>query len=379
MAGIYIHIPFCRQFCTYCNFYSVKGRGYKEKFLNALHKEIDYRKQFFKYTGVRPQTIYFGGGTPSLFSGRQLGDIINHLVEVFQFFPVEITLEVNPNDIYPQYADDLLEAGFNRVSMGVQSFIDSHLQFMNRRHIGDEGVEAYRTLRKAGFGNISLDLIFGYDGLSNDDWEYNLSVMTSLAPEHISAYQMSIDPGSALYRMLERGEYNVVPDDICHNQYTFLQNHLKQHGYCQYEVSNFAKAVEGGSPVISLHNSSYWTKEPYLGLGPAAHSYTGKQRLWNNPGLARYCAAFLEGAPLEGVCGSEELTAVDMYNESLMLGLRTVDGVNVAYLNRGFYKESLPQIERHIRLGNLVREGDMLRIPSNRLFVSDGIISDLFV
>ena len=203
MAGIYVHIPFCGQFCTYCNFYSVKGKGYREKYINALHNEIENRKEFFKNTGVSPQTIYFGGGTPSVFSPVQLGEVLERIIKAFNVSPIEVSLEVNPNDITPEYAAGLRKAGFNRVSMGIQSFVDEHLQWMNRRHKAQEGIDAYHNLRNAGFENISLDLIFGYAGLTPQLWEYNLSKMVELRPEHISAYQMSIEPGSALGKMYE--------------------------------------------------------------------------------------------------------------------------------------------------------------------------------
>ena len=394
MAGIYVHIPFCGQFCTYCSFYSVKGRGYREKYIAALHNEIEYRKHFFKDTGVSPRTIYFGGGTPSLFSPVQLGELLQHIKEAFNAQPHEVSIEVNPDDITPQYALQLRNAGFNRVSMGIQSFVEEHLKWMNRRHTAEEGEQAYHNLREAGFRNISLDLIFGYSGLTPQLWEYNLKKMVELFPEHISAYQMSIEPGSALAKMYEKGEYHLVPDEICLREYTFLQEYLASNGYTQYEVSNFARCNPEGEFMKSHHNSSYWTREPYIGLGPAAHSFNGAIRSWNNPSVAEYCRHYSspEFSPISGcgepesaaklpaaVGGFEELQGRDIFNESVMLGLRTVAGVDLGRLNPLLLDEVRGEIERHCRLGNLVLEGDKIRIPSCRLFVSDGIISDLFV
>lgn len=385
MAGIYVHIPFCGQFCTYCNFYSVKGKGYREKYISALCAEADLRKDFFSNTGVSPRTIYFGGGTPSVFSPQILGEILLHIKECFGISPQEVSIEVNPDDITPQYARELFDAGFNRVSMGVQSFVDSHLVWMNRRHDSSGAQEAYCNLRDAGFENISLDLIFGYGGLTPQLWEYNLRKMVELSPEHISAYQLSIEPGSALGKMYEKGEYELVPDDICNNQYSFLQEFLSANGYEQYEVSNFAKRGADGKLMKSLHNSSYWTKEPYLGLGPAAHSFNGNVRSWNNSSVAKYCRHYLsaKGGTATGepaLCGeSEVLSLADMFNESIMLGLRTVAGVDLSLLDQSMVKEIASEIKRHVRLGNLVADGDKIRIPSNRLFVSDGIIRDLFI
>jgi oxygen-independent coproporphyrinogen-3 oxidase len=386
VAGIYIHIPFCNRFCTYCNFYSVKGKALRNSFVAALHREIETKKHFFHGSGVTPQTVYVGGGTPSLLQASQLGEILSHIREAFNFIPVEATVEVNPDDITPQYALELFQAGFNRVSMGVQSFHDSHLQWMNRRHTGEQAVQAYRYLRDAGFANISLDLIFGYGGLSMQQWKENVGKMMELSPEHISAYQMSIEPGSALSKLLERGEYDLVPDSLCHEQYSVLQQMLSHGGYTQYEISNFARSSSEGNLLISKHNSSYWTKEPYLGLGPAAHSYNGRQRLWNGSSVTAYCRHYAEGAvgtmsgrPHAEFGGYEELTAEDVFNESIMLGLRTVEGVLLSSLDQSLLLEIKGEILRHCRLGNLVKDGDKIRIPSEKLFVSDGIIKDLFI
>ena len=386
MAGIYIHIPFCNQFCIYCNFYSVKGKALRNRYVAALHNEITRKRDFFKDIGVHPQTLYVGGGTPSLLSASRLGDLLRHVKETFCFTPVEATVEVNPDDITPQYARDLYAAGFNRASMGVQSFHDAHLQWMNRRHNGEEAVQAYRYLREAGFANISLDLIFGYGGLSMEQWEENVGKMIMLSPEHISAYQMSIEPGSALCKHLERGEYDLVPDSQCHEQYATLQRMLSNGGYTQYEISNFARKDSRGNLMTSRHNSSYWTKEPYLGLGPAAHSYNGSQRLWNGNSVAAYCRHYAD-APirtssqwaLSEFGGYEDLSVEDIFNESIMLGLRTVAGVSLSSLDQSLLAEVRGEVMRHCRLGNLVMEGDKIRIPSEKLFVSDGIIKDLFI
>ena len=381
MAGIYVHIPFCSQFCIYCSFYSVKGRGFKEKYVQALLAEVQERREFFKNTGVSPQTIYFGGGTPSVFSPDLLGKVLSSIIATFGVNPVETSVEVNPNDITPGYAMALRKAGFNRVSMGVQSFVDGHLQWMNRRHKGEEAVQAYRNLRNAGFENISLDLIFGYSPLTPQLWEYNISRMVELQPEHISAYQMSIEPGSVLGKKYEKGEYDLPPDSICHEQYSFLQDYLAAHGYEQYEISNFARKDSSGKLMKSIHNSSYWTKEPYLGLGPAAHSFNGKERSWNNSNLTNYCRYYLSEGDVSRnmICGSELLQGRDMFNESVMLGLRTVAGLDLRTLDPYLLREVQPELRHHIQTGNLVQEGDTIRIPSRKLFVSDGIIRDLFV
>ncbi len=382
MAGIYVHIPFCSQFCIYCNFYSVKGKELRESYIQALYNEIGEKKDFFRNIGVQPQTIYFGGGTPSLFTPAQLGGIFTRICRTFDFNPDESTIEVNPNDITVPYAKGLAAAGFNRVSMGVQSFMDEHLLWMNRRHKGEEAVSAYRHLREAGISNISLDLIFGYTQLKQEEWEYNISKMISLSPEHISAYQMSIEPGSLLGKMYERGEYEPLPDNTCMEQYSTLQRMLQEGGYEQYEISNFARREEKtGELKVSRHNSSYWTKEPYLGLGPAAHSYNGTHRFWNGENLTAYCRYYLGNTATDkkSVVGSEELSERDIFNESVMLGLRRVEGVDTSTLNRALLGEARVEMARHCRLGNLIADGSKIRIPSDKLFVSDGIIRDLFI
>lgn len=385
MAGIYVHVPFCSRFCTYCNFYSVKGAGYREQYIQSLESEMEFRKEFFKNKGVSPQTIYFGGGTPSLFPARVLERLLHRIIRTFDASPEDISIEVNPNDITEEYAAALRRAGFNRVSMGVQSFVDEHLLWMNRRHRAAEGEEAFHNLRAAGFNNISLDLIFGYGGLTEELWQYNLEKITSLSPEHISAYQMSIEPGSALGKMYERGEYDPVPDETCRNQYAALQDCLGRSGYTQYEISSFARRNPGGELLKSRHNSSYWTKEPYLGLGPAAHSYDGETRFWNHPSVVKYCRCYLgkkgniSPEDLAKAGDSEKLQGRDIFNESVMLGLRTVEGADTSLLDAGMLREAMPEIRRHIRLGNLIQDGVKIKIPSERLFVSDGIIRDLFI
>ena len=244
---------------------------------------------------------------------------------------------------------------------------------------------AVAILREAGINNISIDLISGFEMLSDEDWEYNIKEAILLGPQHISAYQMSIEPGSALGAMYKRGEYAGLSDEECEAQYRTLQRLLAEGGYDQYEISNFALHSEDGR-YKSKHNSSYWEGVPYLGLGPAAHSYNGYQRLWNGNSVAGYCRHYAEmpigttskGALLE-FGGYEVLSAEDVFNESIMLGLRTVAGVSLSSLDQSFLSEVKGEIMRHCRLGNLLKDGDKIRIPSEKLFVSDGIIKDLFI
>ncbi len=332
-------------------------------------------------------TVYFGGGTPSVLPVPLLKEILCSLKNTFPFagdgdtVALEITIEVNPDDITPEYAAGLAEAGFNRISMGVQSFIDGHLLWMNRRHSAADAVRAYGMLRDAGFENISLDLIFGYHALGMDQWEYNLFEITGLSPQHISAYQMSVEPGSRISSLLRKGEYILPDDPVCAAQYRMLQNILSGNGYVQYEVSSFSR--EG---FRSWHNTSYWDGTPYIGLGPSAHSFDGSaKRYWNTESIKKYCDYYLSDntdfkieaiPPFAG--GFEILSEKDVFNEVLMLGLRTREGVNMQVFNEYIPDPVVPVIKRLVKSGDLVWEEGCLRIPADRLFISDSIIRKLF-
>ncbi len=305
MSGIYLHIPFCESKCIYCGFYSVAGSRHKEKFIPALKREILGRRDFFARNSSPDDivsTLYVGGGTPSVLSISLLKEAVECLRESFRFTEgafspsvppdvFEFTVEVNPDDITPEYAGGLYSLGVNRVSMGVQSFDDRHLAWMKRRHTSEQAVRAFHTLREAGFRNISLDLIFGYSMLTDKEWMCALKKITELSPEHISAYQMMLDEGTPLERSERGGTYTPPGEDVCAAQYAMLQSVLKQAGYIQYEVSNFAlrKEIAGKRILLySRHNSSYWNRIPYIGFGPGAHSFCGRKREWNLPDVEEY-------------------------------------------------------------------------------------------
>lgn len=359
MAGIYIHIPFCASFCTYCGFYSevcprLGGHG---RYVAALKKEMALRREYLDGCGP-VKTVYFGGGTPSLLSADDFGAAVAALRETFDLSTLEeFTVEVNPEDVATR--DDLLPAfkaaGVNRISMGVQSFCDTHLKWMNRRHSAATAREAFARLREAGFDNISIDLIFGFAGLTEGQWRYNLEQAVALRPEHISAYQMSIDPESALAEMAASGRYEEPLDETCAAEYALLQDTLCAAGYGQYEISNFC--LPGRH---SRHNSAYWDRTAYLGLGAAAHSFNGSdRRQWNPASVEEYCSALEAGHLPYG--GGERLTADDVYNEKIMLGLRTARGVS---------KELIDEP------GILQETGDAYRIPRDKWFICDSIIEE---
>lgn len=345
MAGIYVHFPFCSSKCIYCDFYSRVGLssdGYEETLLREAENRRDYLK------GVPPATLYFGGGTPSVMPRGELMKVSRGLLDLFGSAALEeFTVEANPDDVNVALAGELKAAGVNRVSMGVQSFCDDHLRWMKRRHTADEAEGAFRTLREAGFGNISIDLIFGFQGLEEGEWNSTVRRAVALRPDHISCYQMM-------------GRWASDDEESCNRQYLLLQQRLEEAGYLHYEISNWA--LPGRE---SRHNSAYWRREPYLGLGASAHSFDGvRSRSWNAPDLAGY----MKG---EGV-GGETLSDDEVREERIMLGLRTAAGVEAQLL------ENNAACIRLIQAGNLVVEGSRVRIPQERFFISDAIISELF-
>jgi len=380
MAGIYLHVPFCNSRCIYCGFCSTVSKGLRQKYIPALKREISERGDFFSslYESDRiVKTLYVGGGTPSILPPELLKEAVSAIRENFTIAEeIEFTVEVNPDDITEDYAGSLRRMGVNRVSMGVQSFKDSHLKWMRRRHDSQTAVNAYRILRKAGFDNISLDLIFGFPLMTVGDWEDNLDTIIELSPEHISAYQMGIDPDTPLERMEKSGEFSLPSQEDSERMYKILQAKLKAAGYVQYEVSNFCKPG-----YHSRHNSSYWNRTPYLGLGPGAHSFIGMAREWNTSDIATWCN--LSILPLrEG----ETLSPVDVFNEILMLGLRTAAGVSLDTLrNCGpqsplFISDLLPKLSAMESNGLITLTPDgKIKIPPGKFFISDGIIRELFV
>lgn len=374
MSGIYIHIPFCSDFCTYCNFYSITERNRIGSYVHALKKEIEYRAGFFKKDDKPLRTLYFGGGTPSLLSIDLLKGIVETIFKVFEPQLEEFTVEVNPEDINRHYVNGLKSLGVDRISMGMQSFNDANLRWMNRRYNSLEAVEAYKVLRDCGISNISLDLIFGYESLSMDDWKRDVEKIVSLAPEHISAYQLSVDEESLLFDMMASGYYREVDDEFSAGQYSYLQHALREAGYNQYEISNFARAGRE-----SVHNSSYWKRVPYLGLGPSAHSFSGNRRFWNFAYLDKYIELLSESKVTDSFFTSETLSDRDLFNEELMLGLRQTTGVEIDKLNKKMFKQIQGSVENCIDSGELIKEGNCLQIPSDKLFISDYIIGKLFL
>lgn len=359
---IYVHVPFCKSFCTYCDFYSELCSGKESQKVQSLYlrdilDEIKKRREEIENTQSL-KTLYFGGGTPSVLTIEQLKTITDAIGHVDY---EEFTVEVNPDDITPEYALGLVEMGANRISMGVQSLDDSILKWMNRRHSSSDALKAYSTLRQAGVRNLSLDLIFGLSQLSDHLWRSEVRRILELHPEHISAYALSVEEGSALHRLIEKGEYKIASDEIYRRQYDILCDELKAAGYHHYEISNFA--LPGFE---ALHNSAYWSGHSYVGLGPGAHSYDAARgvRAWNTT------------TPHGWSQESETLTRRQLATEEIMLRLRTSEGIPLQRLEELSGEKA---IARSLRLGAIVCTCGQIRIPEDHFFVSEDIISDLIV
>ncbi len=354
---IYLHVPFCGSFCTYCDFYSEicrKGEDESlwEAYVDGICKEISSRRAEIRATQA-VNTLYIGGGTPSVLPLSAISRMVSRMdCPPFE----EFTMEVNPEDIVGKGADyvrALLELGVNRVSMGVQSLDDGILRWMNRRHDAAHALKAFGILREAGVKNISVDVIFGISLLDNDVLNATLDGIIGLRPEHISAYQLGIEEGSALMKMVEDGRYAEASDEQCREQYELICRRLREASYIHYEISNWA--LPGYE---AKHNSAYWTRAPYVGLGPAAHSFDGVSRSWNSQSLSGWTSE------------SELLNDDEVREERIMLGLRTAAGV----------PEELPDaaaVSRLVGEGLLVACGENLRIPEEHFFISDDIISQV--
>lgn len=374
MAGIYIHIPFCKRRCDYCAFFSTMlGEEAKKRYVARLCGEAAERKDYLG--GAAVSSVYLGGGTPSQLSIGELADIFGALKANYPIDSgAEITMEVNPDDITSTYVAALRSLPVNRISMGVQSFHDNLLSAIHRRHTAEGAVEAYNILREAGFDNISIDLIYALPGETLEQWGEDLQRAIALRPEHVSAYALSFEEGTPLYARLGRGEVAELSEDLYAQMYAMLIDALRSAGYEHYEISNFA--LPGRR---ARHNSSYWTGAPYLGLGAGAHSFYGGSRRVNLPDVAKYVSA--ERVP----CEIERLTAAEEYDEMVMTRLRTCEGISLSALEARFGRKACSYIESmaksYIALGKLKIEalgGDLrMKLTEEGVLISDAIISDL--
>ncbi|NRB60296.1 MAG: radical SAM family heme chaperone HemW [Winogradskyella sp.] len=372
MSGIYIHIPFCKQACHYCDFHFSTSLKKKDDLVKALAKEIVLRKDEFKDTVV--ETIYFGGGTPSILTNDELQFLIDEVQSNYEVVKhPEITLEANPDDLSKERIIELSNSSINRLSIGIQSFFETDLKLMNRAHSAEEAKECLSFATQY-FNNISIDLIYGVQGASHEQWIKNIDIALSYNIPHISSYALTVEPKTALASFISKGIIEDVDDDQAHEQFHMLKDKLEEQGFVHYELSNFGK--EG---YFSKNNTAYWQGKSYLGIGPSAHSFNGNQRGWNVRNNSKYIRAIEQGElPME----IETLTKTDQYNEYIMTGLRTIWGVSLLKVNSDFgesYKNYLiQQAEVFINQHLLYIDDEHIRVTKKGQFLSDGIASELF-
>ncbi|MBO5866065.1 MAG: radical SAM family heme chaperone HemW [Bacteroidaceae bacterium] len=371
MAGIYIHIPFCKQRCLYCAFYSSTLHSKQQEYCDALCREIIMRRNYI--IGII-DTVYFGGGTPSTLTREQLQKILGTIKENYRLSPsAEITIEANPDDLTPEYLATLRSLSFNRLSMGIQSFDDAQLKAIGRRHTAERARQAVKDARTAGFENISIDLMFALPSSTSAQWQESIKQAIELRPTHISAYNLTYEEETPLYRALQQGKIEAVDEEENLKQFEILIEQLAAAGYRHYEISNFA--LPGYE---SRHNSSYWHDIPYLGCGAAAHSYNGESRSWNISDIKTYIEGINNGVPFSEV---EQLTTAEQYNDAILTRLRTADGVPSDWMRKKFGDKLTDYMLRnaapHIAAGRLKEDNGILSLTREGLFISDAIIRDL--
>ena len=375
MAGLYIHIPFCRSKCGYCGFYSLPSVKLKEQFLEALGKEIVLRKDYLD--GKTINTVYFGGGTPSLLSVAEIDDLLHRIND---HYPVasnaEITLEANPDTLSPEYLEGLRNLGVNRLSIGIQSFFDNDLQYLSRRHDANHARQCLDWAKQAGFSNISIDLIYGLPTSNAEQWNRNLDLFFELGLPHLSAYALTLEPNSILTKQIDLGKARPVIEEDARRDYDILCRRAAENGYLHYEISNFCR-----SGMHSKHNASYWFGMPYAGFGPSAHSFDGTSRQWNVSSVEKYCTRVPE--PVEGpVFEKEQLTLEQRYDEYVMLRLRTHWGIDLKYMKREMGERFSSYCEQHaqplVAQGRLTQTREFLYLTDQQMLFADGVAEELF-
>lgn len=383
MAGIYLHIPFCRSRCIYCGFYSTTQLEWRQRYVDALCREMAIRR-FFIPESMGIETIYLGGGTPSQLTVEQLKQLFIYINKVYgsQFSnhqdgkgkSPEITIEVNPDDMTEEFAEALKELPVNRVSMGAQTFDDERLRFLKRRHTAEQVRTAVKRLREAGIRNISIDLMYGFPGETLGDWQHDIDAALALEAEHLSAYCLMIEEGTPLYQQVHKGDGSrcvLCDEELERQMYETLIDRLTAAGYEHYEISNFARPG-----FRSRHNSSYWTGIPYIGLGAAAHTYDGKGRQWNVADIRQYMEGIESGTPC---FEREELDEDTHYNDTVTVALRTRDGICLDNLTRRHRLHFMECARKYIDSGLLQQQGNRVSLTRSGLFVSDMVMSDLML
>lgn len=375
MAGIYIHIPFCKQACHYCNFHFSASTQLLDKMVNAICKEVAMQQGFFEDANLVVETIYFGGGTPSLLPAKATAQILDTIKRHFNVdATAEITLEANPDDITLEKLNELKTIGINRLSMGVQSFVDEDLAWMNRAHRSAAAIEAIELAKQVGISNISIDLIYGIPTLTDDNWIKNIDKAIELEVQHLSCYALTVEPKTALHTLIQKGKKEDIDTAKQAAQFEILTERTMQAGYEQYEFSNFA--IEG---FRSKHNTSYWQQKKYLGIGPSAHSFNGSSRQWNIANNALYISSIEnDTVPFE----SETLSIATQYNEYMMTSLRTIEGCSYEYVLTKFGEPALARTKKiadnFIEKGQLIEKEKNLQVTQQGKFFLDGIAADFF-
>ncbi len=401
MAGIYIHIPFCNSKCAYCGFYSLPSLKLEERFLEALKAEIVDRKQYLQrgpHCELDPQspapkgnhgmptinTIYFGGGTPSLLSIKEIGELL-HLINTH--YPVapnaEITLEANPDTLSLEYLKGLRQIGFNRLSIGIQSFFDNDLKYLSRRHDSQHARQCIDWAKQAGFSNISIDLIYGLPTSNAEQWNKNLDIFFAYSLPHLSAYALTLEPNAILTKQIKQGKLPPVSEEDALRDYEILCQRAAENSYLHYEISNFCRCG-----MHSKHNASYWFGTPYIGFGPSAHSFDGTSRQWNISSVEKYIDARRETARLQDqkvprpVSEKEQLSPEQLYDEYVMLRLRTHWGIDLKWLKREMGERFSTYCEQHakhlVAQGKLSQTREFLYLTDEQMLFADGVAEELF-
>jgi oxygen-independent coproporphyrinogen-3 oxidase len=374
MAGIYIHIPFCKKLCSYCDFYHIITQSENTYFIDALLSEATIRKEYLGNEIV--STIYIGGGTPSVLLTEEIKTILSNIRKLYKVDEnCEITIELNPDDIDNDYLQGLKDSAVNRISLGIQSWRDSDLKLMNRRHNAAQAAAALEQTLNAGFENVTIDLIYGIPGMTTADWSSILDISFSYNIKHLSAYHLTFEPGTVFSKMKEKGILSEIDDDESSAQFHLLIDKALAAGFVHYEISNFGKPG-----YFSVHNSNYWKQVNYLGLGPSAHSFNGYSRQWNIRDVKKYVKAVNSGALL---FEREELDKKTRFNEYIMTSLRTMWGIDLDYVERTFDKEGYDYVVnlsgKLINYGLMKQENKTLVLTNQGKMISDNIISELML
>jgi oxygen-independent coproporphyrinogen-3 oxidase len=376
MAGFYIHIPFCRKVCYYCDFHFVASLKSKDNVLKAIIKEIELRSNDWKNETF--ETIYFGGGTPSILSIEEIVQISKIIRDNYNIksYP-EFTLEANPDDLTRNYLQSLKQnTDVNRLSIGIQSFNDDILKYMNRRHTDLQAIESVKNAQKAGFENITIDLIYGVPGLQNKEWESTVHASLDLKIQHLAAYHLSIEPKTVFGVMQKQKKMNPVAEEISLAQYKFLVDKMREAGYEHYEISNFAH-----NKMYSKHNTSYWKNVPYIGIGPSAHSFDGNKRRWNISNNSQYSNCLLNS--FENYFEEENLTTDEKFNDYILTSLRTMWGANLDYINENYGKKYSDYCKSVLSKREIAKDVEVysqnFRIKEKSWLIADYLMSEFFM